>query len=127
MKASASILVVDDDATQAQEIAEALEAAGYKVRTALGGDEALAALLSDPPALAIVDCHLPDRSGPSVMKLASGTGGNVPFVVISGKPELPACSEGLASALTFLRKPLDLKALTDVVSSLVTPVCDSAA
>lgn len=114
-----SILVVDDDLAQAQELAEALTAAGYAVRTVSTGDDALAALLSAPPALAIIDCHLPGRSGLSVMRLALGAGGNIPFVVVTGEPLLPDGAAGLSSAVTFWRKPLDLRALLVLVASLV--------
>lgn len=114
-----SILVVDDDPAQAQEMAEAISAGGYAVRTASTGDEALAALLSAPFALAIVDCHLPDRSGLSVMRLALGAGGSVPFVVVTGESELPDGAAGLSSAVTFWRKPVDMRALVDLVASLI--------
>lgn len=114
-----SILVVDDDPAQAEEISEALIAAGYAVRTAATGDEALAFLLSAPPSLAILDCHLPDRSGLSVMRLALGAGGNIPFVVVTGEPVLPDGAAGLSSAVTFWRKPIDPGALVGLVASLI--------
>lgn len=114
-----SILVVDDDLDQAREMADALTTAGYAVCTASTGDEALAALLSAPPSLAIVDCHLPDRSGLSVMRLALGAGGSIPFVVVTGEPELPDGAAGLSSAVTFWRKPVDMRALVDLVASLI--------
>lgn len=122
-----TILVVDDDPVQAQEIAEMLTAADYAVRTALTGDEALTALLSQPPSLAVVDCHLPDRSGLSVMRLALGAGGRTPFVVITGEPDLPDAGAGLASAVRFLRKPLDLRELLSVVDSLLHHTRSTAA
>lgn len=122
-----TILVVDDDPAQAQEIAETLTAARYAVRTASTGDDALAELLSDPPSLAIIDCHLPGRSGLSVMRLALGAGRCTPFVVITGQPDLPDGAAGLSNAVRFLRKPLDLRALLGVVDSLIRQAGSSAA
>jgi DNA-binding response OmpR family regulator len=128
MTLSKSILVVEDDPDQAAEMADALIRAGYAVRTASSGDVAFAELLSvPPPSLAIVDCHLPDRSGLSIMRLTLGAGGGIPFVLVTGEPELPDGAAGLSNAVTFWRKPLDMRALVDLVKSLIGTAVKPAA
>lgn len=72
-----------------------------------------------PPSLAIVDCHLPDRSGLSIMRLTLGAGGGIPFVLVTGEPELPDGAAGLSNAVMFWRKPLDMSSLVDLVKSLI--------
>jgi len=65
---SARILVVEDEADIAALVAYQLAHAGYQVRTASTGREALRALQSDPPDLVVLDLMLPEVSGIDVLR-----------------------------------------------------------
>ncbi len=62
------ILVVEDEADIAALVAYQLAHAGFQVRTASSGDEALRSLESAPPDLVILDLMLPGLSGTDVMR-----------------------------------------------------------
>jgi two-component system, OmpR family, response regulator ResD len=63
-----SILVVDDEPTIAEVLARYLERAGYETRTAADGPSAVAAVLSSPPDLLVLDIMLPGFDGLEVMR-----------------------------------------------------------
>ncbi|UCC47851.1 MAG: response regulator transcription factor [Gemmatimonadota bacterium] len=65
---SARILVVEDEADIAALVAYQLAHAGYQVRTASTGREALRALQPDPPDLVVLDLMLPEVSGIDVLR-----------------------------------------------------------
>lgn len=58
-----AILVIDDEPTIRKSVSRLLERAGYRVRTAGTGDEAMALVRSEHFDAAICDLHLPGVSG----------------------------------------------------------------
>ena len=63
MAAESNILVVDDNPDKLGLLEAALRIAGYNVRTAVDGEEALAAIDSYPPDLVITDVMMPKMNG----------------------------------------------------------------
>lgn len=63
----ARILVVDDEPDITALVAYHLARAGYQVKTAGTGPEALAAIAAEPPDLVVLDLMLPGRSGHEVL------------------------------------------------------------
>ena len=59
----ATILVVDDNAENRDMLARRLTRDGHRVRTASGGQEALAALAAAPADLVLLDVMMPDLNG----------------------------------------------------------------
>jgi CheY-like chemotaxis protein len=111
------VLVVDDDADIRDSIGDILELRGYRVFRAANGREALERLRSGPPPCVILlDLMMPVLNGwefreqqTSDVRLAG-----VPVVVISGdgSTDEKAARIGVSE---FLRKPLELSAILDVV------------
>jgi len=66
--APARVLVVEDERDIAALVAYHLTKEGYRVRTAEGGHEALAAISADKPDLLILDLMLPGFSGYKVLQ-----------------------------------------------------------
>jgi CheY-like chemotaxis protein len=62
------VLLVDDNQDAATVLAEMLEQLGYKVRVAYDGPQALAALETFTPALALLDIGLPVMDGYEVAR-----------------------------------------------------------
>lgn len=63
------VLAVEDDELQAVMVTRILEAAGYKVKVARNGAEALAGMTSKPaPDLVLLDVELPDTDGFKLLK-----------------------------------------------------------
>ncbi len=68
MSTSESILVVDDDEAQREVFVLVLTAAGFDVRAATGGEEALAFAIARPPALVLADVQMPGLDGPALCR-----------------------------------------------------------
>jgi two-component system phosphate regulon response regulator PhoB len=66
-ESDARILVVDDEPDITALVAYHLARAGYRVKTAATGPEALEAVQADPPDLIVLDLMLPGRSGLEVL------------------------------------------------------------
>jgi two-component system nitrate/nitrite response regulator NarL len=82
---SASVLVADVDSEAREELARVLEDAGYLVRQAGSGDEAVAVAREDPPSVAILEIPLPVLSGYEVCRaLKSEFGSGLPVLFLSG-------------------------------------------
>lgn len=114
------IVVAEDDDDFRVVLAELLRGAGYSVREAVHGGEALAAVLGDPPpALLVLDLMMPVMSGVEVLaELARHpTRAKVPVVILSARAE-PGLRQSLGVA-AVLTKPVDIDDLLRVVRSLV--------
>lgn len=82
----ASVLVADSDGEAREELARLLASAGYHVRQAEAGDEALAVAREDPPSVAILEIPLPVLSGYEVCRaLKSEYGPGLPVLFLSGQ------------------------------------------
>ena len=84
--AAKAVLVADGDGEAREELARLLELAGYRVRQAASGDEALAAAVEEPPAVAILEIPLEVLSGYEVCRaLKSRHGAELAVLFLSGQ------------------------------------------
>src|SRR3712207_9246021 len=67
-RADKSLLIVDDDWPFSTRLARAMESRGYQVRVAESVADAIAAIESEPPAVAVIDMRLCDRNGLDVLE-----------------------------------------------------------
>ena len=79
-----TILVVDDEPTLRETLAEALEADGFRVVTAADGREALTRFRAERPDLILLDLMLPEMSGIEVCRIIRRESG-VPIVMLTAK------------------------------------------
>lgn len=103
-----TILIIDDDAAIGNMEQEVLERAGYAVRRAYSGTEALLVLKENRPDLVLLDLMLPGLSGEEVLPQIRG----IPVIVVSAKTDV-ADKVGLllGGAADYLTKPFDTKEL----------------
>ena len=76
--------MVDDDALMRELLAEWLSEAGYRVRQAENGANALRMLRSRPAALLITDMDMPGRDGAQTLDDARRMLPGLPVIAISG-------------------------------------------
>lgn len=109
------ILVVDDDAGQAELVASLLTQRGYRVVTAGNGRRALELLAEDPPRLILLDLIMPVMTGYEFLRhlWAMDALQDIPVIVISG-----AHVPNPGGVVGFLRKPIHPGELLSVVSRL---------
>ena len=112
------ILVVEDDPDVRRVIVECLSLIGYKVTEAANGGEALAQLEAVKPDLLVVDYAMPDMTGAEVISEARKRVGDLPVILATGYADMAAV-ERLAGKPRILRKPFDIAALGDAVSSVL--------
>jgi PAS domain S-box-containing protein len=113
------VLVIDDDA-DARDVASAfLEQAGYVVRAASNGEEALACLEQTDVALALVDYAMPGMSGAEFAERAKAQFDALRVVFVTGNPD--ALTEQVGSDLPVVAKPYTRAGLADALRRALQP------
>ena len=107
MPTSGTVLVADDDAATIDLLTEVLTDEGYQVRRATTGKAALAAILTAPPDLALIDLRLGTMSGLEVIQVARAWSFAMPMVLMTAAPVEADALEAQGASAT-LRKPFDL-------------------
>src|SRR5687767_15844986 len=113
------ILVVDDNADNAEIIRSYLETRGYPITIAISGEEALALFETVKPALVLLDVMMPGRDGWEVcriMKQHPQLGRTVRIIMVTALNELDDKREALQTgADDYVEKPFDLATLAATV------------
>jgi DNA-binding response OmpR family regulator len=113
-----TILVVEDDATLRETLAEALEVEGFGVVTARDGRDALARFRSERPDLVLLDLMLPELSGIEVCRIIRAESG-VPIVMLTAKDSELDKVVGLElGADDYVTKPFSLRELSARIRAL---------
>jgi two-component system alkaline phosphatase synthesis response regulator PhoP len=114
-----SVLVVEDEASIASFVALYLKNAGYSVRTAATGAEALASVASDLPSLIVLDLMLPDLDGVEVCRRIRKSS-DVPILMLTARDEDVDKIIGLeVGADDYLTKPFNPRELVARVKSIL--------
>jgi twitching motility two-component system response regulator PilH len=119
---SRTILVVDDSPTDLRLVAGPLHAQGYKVLTAVDGEEALSRAASELPDLIVLDVVLPKKNGFQVcrqLKTAPATK-DIKILLLTSKSQDSDRFWGLKQgADQYMTKPFADEELLSNVASLV--------
>jgi DNA-binding NtrC family response regulator len=100
-------LVVDDDPGFLAGVVELVRREGFEVTSASSLKEAKAALLANPPDILLVDLHLPDGSGLSLLE-AFEPASKPEVVLITGSASVETAVEALRLGVAdYLTKPVD--------------------
>lgn len=122
-QARAHILVADDNATNQEVIRLILESAGHEARIVSDGEEALDALEEATYDLALIDMHMPHRSGIDVIKtwrFMATSGPVTPMVLLTADTSNEARQEAeSAGAVACLTKPVGARDLTQLLQRLL--------
>jgi DNA-binding NtrC family response regulator len=105
---SERILIADDDPDIREVLRDRLEAEGYRVQTAVDGQEALDQVRADPPDLLLLDLMMPRVGGMEVLDTAAAEGLEVTSIVITAAGTVARAVEAMKKgAYDFLTKPFD--------------------
>src|SRR3989441_5501653 len=114
-----SVLVVEDEASIASFVSLYLKNAGYTVRTASTGGEALTDVAADQPALIVLDLNLPDIDGIEVCRRLRKNA-DVPILMLTARDEDVDKIIGLeVGADDYLTKPFNPRELVARVKSVL--------
>lgn len=113
-----SILVVDDEASIAETLAELLSWDGHVVTTASNGEDALAKMAMHRPDLVILDFMMPIKDGVQTLAEMRQTPSlaDIPVIMVTAAPRAVPKDAGYDVILT---KPFDLPTLRAKVKALV--------
>jgi DNA-binding response OmpR family regulator len=113
-----TILVVEDETTLRETLADALEVEGFQVVQAADGPQALARFRADHPDLILLDLMLPELSGIEVCRIIRAES-SVPIVMLTAKDSELDKVVGLElGADDYLTKPFSLRELTARIRAL---------
>lgn len=111
-----TVLIVDDDRAQAEQIAAFLSRFGIFVLIEDNGFAAVNTIRRADPAVVIMDVRMPGLDGIKAMQLASAPGSKAKFILMSGYADQlqRAAEEGL-DVFALVDKPLPLRVLVRFV------------
>src|SRR5437899_8486460 len=114
-----TVLVVEDEASIASFVAMYLKNAGYGVKVAASGGDALEQVSSEPPALIVLDLMLPDIDGVEVCRRIRQDS-DLPILMLTARDEDVDKIIGLeVGADDYLTKPFNPRELVARVRSVL--------
>jgi FixJ family two-component response regulator len=105
---SATVHIVDDDASLRTSLGRLLRASGYEVAAYESADELLAHMPGDDtPGCILLDVEIPGLSGPQLQERLIKLGSPLPIVFLTGHGDIPTSVQAIkAGAEDFLIKPV---------------------
>ncbi len=114
-----NVMLVEDSQTQARQIRETLESVGLTVQVIGDGADAIREAVANPPALIVLDVHLPSMDGYQVcrrLKRAEETK-HIPIIMLTDRMGAKETMTGLrAGADDYI--PKDIFAAEHLVNTL---------
>ena len=105
------VLIVDDNLSFAENIAEVLQLDGHITRFVGSAEEAFPNALEDEPDVVVTDYRLPGMNGAMFVKEFLWTHTHARAMVISAYTDTTTIAAATNAGATFMAKPLDLKLL----------------
>ncbi|MDX1609564.1 MAG: ATP-binding protein [Halofilum sp. (in: g-proteobacteria)] len=122
-KAAARVLVADDNPTNQEVIRLILENAGHVAHIVGDGEEALDALEEETFDVALIDMHMPNRSGIDVIKtyhFMTTSGPPTPMIVLTANVTSDALRQAEeAGAAAYLTKPVGARELAETIDRVL--------
>lgn len=113
-----TLLLVDDDEFVRETVAKSLTLMGYRVHTAANGETALQQFAVLRPDITLLDIHLPDLSGFSVLRTLRKSHPDAEIIFITGEGDMELVIEALRSGISdFVPKPLSLDTLLPILEN----------
>ena len=112
----ARVLVVDDEPEMRHLMTRMLQSAGYDVRCAADGEEALQVLDIDSIDLVVTDLSMPRADGLTVLRRIRERNEELPVLLMAGEPTTDSAIRAVRYRATeYLTKPFDPDTLLDAV------------
>ena len=119
IESSLDVLVVDDDPVAREYLAHTLQEAGYKVREAGDGWEALSLIRSTPFRVVLTDLQMPRMNGLRLFEyLLAGWPGIATIFMSAGSADL-AGSILARGASAWIKKPFDERIVLEAVHAAI--------
>jgi len=117
---SPHLLIVDDEPLVARIATRVLQGGGFRVTVASGGRDAIEKARAIPFDAIVSDVCMPEVDGHAVLRAVRDSGLDVPFVFLTGSPDLDSAIEAIEfRAFRYLIKPVQSAQLLDVMRKAV--------
>jgi DNA-binding response OmpR family regulator len=117
---TASILIIEDDATLVRGLTDNFRTQGYDVRSAADGNLGLAAALGEPPDLMLLDIMLPKLNGYEICRQVRAQKLALPIIMLTAKGQEEEIVLGLElGADDYVTKPFSIRELLARVKALL--------
>jgi two-component system response regulator MprA len=114
------LLVVDDDRAVREALRRALTLAGYEVREAADGEQALELVVQAVPDAVVLDVGLPGIDGLEVCRRLRRLGNRVPILMLTARDAVSDRIDGLdVGADDYMLKPFDVGELKARIRALL--------
>lgn len=107
------LLIVDDDRSTVEGLAELLERAGFECEGAASFAAAMAAMRTSPPDILVTDIRLDEYNG---LQLVLNRPPGTYAIVMSGFPDPVLESEAVRMGASYLRKPVQMCQLFELLN-----------
>src|SRR5215469_4390689 len=119
-RATAKILIVEDEPNMVAGLRDNFEYEGYTVITALDGVEGLQRALDESPDLVVLDVMMPRMSGLEVCKQLRAKRGSIPIIMLTARGQEVDKVVGLElGADDYVTKPFSIRELLARVKSVL--------
>jgi CheY-like chemotaxis protein len=117
MSASLSILIVDDNPSMANILADILDVKGFKVYAACSGAEALEILRANPIDILLTDIKMPNMNGLELYRETRKFYPNLTTLFMTAYAADDLIHQGMTEGIrTVLTKPVDINYLLSYLS-----------
>lgn len=118
---TATVHVVDDDASWRKSVARLLSTVGHRVVQYESAGQFLETAELDAPGCILLDMRMPEITGLELQQRLAGMQHALPTVFVSGHGDIPTSVLAMkAGAENFLTKPVDTAELLRVVQEAIT-------
>ena len=119
--AGKNLLVAEDDAVLRSFYVKKFEIAGYTVRIAADGEEAVKAIQEQKPDLLILDIHMPKMDGFQVLEQFPKESRGFPVVMLTNfdKMDFKAKGQELGVQDYFVKKDMTIRTLLEKVQKII--------
>jgi len=115
------ILIIDDDPSILETVADLLETAGYQALAALGGAQGVKVARTERPDLILVDYHMPEMDGLGVAERlkADAATRRIPVIALTSGTAADANKLIEAGCIGFIPKPFDAETFPGLIIEFV--------
>jgi FixJ family two-component response regulator len=117
---SATVFVVDDDASVRKSLSRLIAEAGYRVQAFASPREFLAREPTAGPSCLVLDVRMPGATGLELQQTLASAAHEIPIIFITGHGDISMSVQAMkAGAVDFLTKPFAARELLDAIGRAV--------
>jgi len=106
------VIVVDDETEFASALAERLKLRDFDTEAVFNAEDAIAAVMKNPPDIVLLDYRMPGTDGLGILKKIKEIDDSVEVIMLTGLQDTLSMEEGMkGGAFEYLVKPVDLEEL----------------